>query len=45
VEGNKRAAFDVTDTFLRLNDFRITAKLAKAYAFIMERYDTQTFRF
>lgn len=45
VDGNKRVAFDVTDAFLRVNGWRIKADPLATYAFIIERYETGTFRF
>lgn len=35
VDGNKRAAFFVTDTFLRLNGYRIKVEPRTAHAFIV----------
>jgi death-on-curing protein len=34
IDGNKRIGFAVTDTFLRLNGCRITAKPAKVWRFV-----------
>lgn len=35
VDGNKRAAFFVTDTFLRLNGWKLSVDAASAYTFIV----------
>ena len=35
LDGNKRAAFFATDTFLRLNGYRIEADTKSAYSFII----------
>ena len=35
VDGNKRAAFFVTDTFLRLNGWKLSVDAASAYIFIV----------
>lgn len=35
LDGNKRAAFFVTDTFLRLNGWKLSVNAASAYAFMM----------
>ena len=45
VDGNKRAAFAVAYTFLLSNGLLISADEQEAYAFIMARYATGTFRF
>ena len=45
VDGNKRVAFFVTDTFLRLNGVRIDCDGEEAYAFFMELFERNEFRF
>lgn len=45
VDGNKRTAFAATYTFLAINDVSITADAASTYAFIIDLYDTASFRF
>ncbi len=43
VDGNKRMAFFITDTFLRLNDWKISVDVDAAYDFIvgmLERGDS-----
>jgi death on curing protein len=42
VDGNKRVAFFTTDVFLRMNGHKLVLNDAEAYAFLMERFDTQT---
>ena len=42
VDGNKRAAFFVTDTFLRLNGYRIQVESKAAHSFIIELLETNT---
>lgn len=43
VDGNKRVAFAVTDVFLRINGYRITAGSQAVYAKLMKFFDDQTF--
>ena len=45
VDGNKRTAFYVTDTFLRKNGRFIDCDNDEAYAFIMQLFTTNSFRF
>ena len=45
IDGNKRAAFAVTYTFLAINDARFTAKAEETYAFISGLYETNAFEF
>jgi death-on-curing protein len=45
VDGNKRAAFAVTYTFLVINGSRIKAEADATYTFIMGLYDSGTFEF
>jgi death-on-curing protein len=45
VDGNKRTAFDSLDTFLAINDARLTAPPEKTIEFVIALYDTHTFRF
>ena len=45
VDGNKRVAFFVTDAFLRDNGRFIDCDNLAAYAFFMEMFDTNSFRF
>ena len=45
IDGNKRVAFAAAFTFLAINDAKVTADADAAYAFIAERYATQTFDF
>jgi len=40
IDGNKRAAFFITDTFLRLNGFRIEVESKSAHAFIVQLLET-----
>lgn len=42
VDGNKRAAFFVTDTFLRLNGYKIKVEASTAHTFIIDLLDTRT---
>ncbi|MDH5777106.1 MAG: type II toxin-antitoxin system death-on-curing family toxin [Gammaproteobacteria bacterium] len=42
LDGNKRAAFFVTDTFLRLNGYRIKVEPQAAHSFIIELLETKT---
>ncbi len=45
VDGNKRAAFALTDTFLRLNGFYLETDSASAFKFIAQGLETGEFRF
>jgi death-on-curing protein len=45
IDGNKRVAFAATDTFLRVNGFKIKADSAQIYKKMMDLFDTQSFRF
>ncbi len=45
VDGNKRVAFFVTDTFLRMNGHFIDCDNDEAYAFFMRMLETSSFRF
>ena len=45
VDGNKRVAFFVTDTFLRMNDHYIDCDSREAYDYFMGLFDTNSFRF
>ena len=45
VDGNKRVAFFVTDTFLRMNGHYIDCDDREAYDYFMGLFDTNTFRF
>ncbi len=45
VDGNKRTAFYATDTFLRKNGRFIDCDNDEAYAFIMQLFETNSFRF
>lgn len=45
VDGNKRTAFDVTDTFLRINGVSITATPDNVIAFIYALYNARSFNF
>ena len=45
VDGNKRAAFFVTDTFLRLNGSTIETDPDEAYAHFMELFERGAFRY
>jgi death on curing protein len=45
VDGNKRLAFFATDTFLRMNGRWIDVDSEEAYAFLMERFERNEFRF
>jgi death-on-curing protein len=40
VDGNKRTAFDSLDTFLAINNARLTASPEQAIEFVMGLYDT-----
>ncbi len=43
VDGNKRAAFFMTDVFLRLNGWKLAVEAAPAHAFIVERLTESRF--
>lgn len=43
VDGNKRVAFAVTDIFLRINGYRITADSQAIFETMMKFFDDQTF--
>ena len=45
VDGNKRVAFFVTDTFLRMNGHFINCDNDKVYAFFMQMFEASSFRF
>jgi len=45
VDGNKRVAFVGTDSFLRMNGFYIDCCRDAAYAFFMQLFDSNSFRF
>ena len=45
VDGNKRVAFFVTDTFLRMNGHFINCDNDEAYAFFMRMFKASSFRF
>src|ERR1035441_2885937 len=45
VDGNKRTALDVTDTFLGLNGMRLTASDEAVIAFCTGLYETHEFNF
>ena len=45
VDGNKRVAFFVTDTFLRMNGHFINCDNDEAYAFFMRMFETSSFQF
>ncbi len=45
LDGNKRIAFFVTDTFLRMNKFYIDSDDLLAHEFFMSLFDTNSFRF
>lgn len=42
IDGNKRVAFAVTDVFLRINGYRITADSKTIYAALMKLFDEKT---
>ena len=44
IDGNKRVAFFVTDTFLRMNGRFIDCESESAYAFFMELFEEGRFR-
>lgn len=45
LDGNKRVAFAVTDTFLRINGYRIESTSGEIYAQFMELFNSGTFDF
>lgn len=45
IDGNKRVAFAATDTFLRVNGYKIDTNSTQIYKKMMELFDTQTFKF
>ncbi len=45
VDGNKRTAFAVTDTFLHLNGYYIDCDSREAYDLFMRLFETGAFRF
>ena len=45
VDGNKRTAFAVTEAFLRMNGYFIDCDSEEAYAFFMQLFETNSFRF
>ena len=45
VDGNKRVAFFVTDTFLRMNGRFINCDNDEAHAFFMRMFEASSFRF
>ena len=45
VDGNKRVAFFVTDTFLRMNGRFIDCESEAAYEYFMQLFETGSFRF
>ena len=45
VDGNKRVAFFVTDTFLRMNGHFINCDNDEAYSFFMRMFEASSFRF
>ena len=45
VDGNKRIAFAVADTFLRMNGYYIDCDNREAYEHFMGLFDTNSFRF
>ena len=45
IDGNKRAAFAATYTFLAINGVRMTADALEAYAFIISLYEAHQFSF
>ena len=45
VDGNKRTAFAVTEAFLRMNGYFIECASENAYAFFMQLFETNSFRF
>jgi death-on-curing protein len=45
IDGNKRVAVAVTDTFLRINGFRIVCRQRETYDYLMKLFATNSFRF
>lgn len=45
IDGNKRVAFAVTDTFLQMNGHYIDVDNETAYAFFIGLYESNSFRF
>ena len=45
IDGNKRVAFAATDTFLRVNGYKINANSTVIYKKMMELFDNKSFRF
>ena len=45
VDGNKRVAFGVVDVFLRINGHRVGCTADDAYAFMIDLFETNRFRF
>ena len=45
LDGNKRVAFAVTDTFLRINGYRIDLSSQQIYADLMKFFDSRSFLF
>lgn len=45
IDGNKRIGFSVTDTFLRLNGYRIAAKPESIYKFITTNLESSEFEY
>ncbi len=45
IDDNKRVAFAVTDTFLRINEFHFTVDSDTIYKKLIELFDTGLFRF
>jgi death on curing protein len=45
IDGNKRAAFAATYTFLAINGVRLTADSEETYAFVAALYEANQFRF
>ena len=45
VDGNKRTAFAVTDTFLHLNGYYIDCDSRESYDFFMRLFETHAFRY
>ena len=45
VDGNKRVAFFVTDTFLRMNAHAIECDNEEAYRYFMQLFETRRFQF
>jgi death-on-curing protein len=45
VDGNKRVAFAVTDTFLRINGFRFTIESQQIYEKFIHQFDSRDLKF